>query len=120
MFTTILYLQVRIDRFTVRNVSKGTSLDKVAQPPFSHPRSLIGDFTAAAATLKALVAEARQGFSLKTEMLIHPMEQVEGGLTQIEERVFQELCVGAGASRVVVWLGAALTDAQVLDKMKAA
>ena len=103
MFATILYVQVRPDRFAVRNVTKGTSVERTARPSFSHPRSLIGDFTIAQALLKELVAEAKGGFSLKTEVLLHPLERLEGGLTQIEERVFRELCIGAGASRVVVW-----------------
>ena len=120
MFATVLYVQARLDRFSVRNVSKGTSVERTAQPSFSHQRSLVGDFTIAQALLKELVAEAKQGFSLKTEILIHPMERVEGGLTQIEERVFRELCAGAGASRVAVWVGAPLSDAQVLEKLRAA
>jgi len=118
LFATVLYVQVRIDRFVVKNISKGTSVDGSAQPPFSHPRMLVGDFTTAQALLKRLVTDVRQGFSLKTEMLIHPMERIEGGLTEIEDRALRELCIGAGASRVAVWVGSALSDEQVIAKLK--
>ena len=118
MFTTVLYVQVRVDRISIRNITKGTTAERAAQPPFSHKRSVIGDFTAAEALLKALVKEVQQGFVLKTEMVIHAAERVDGGLSQIEERALRELGIGAGALRVVVWTGDALTDAQVAEKLK--
>ena len=119
MFKRSLYVQVRENRFDIRNVGDGKTFHATASPPFSHPRMLVGDFTAAQSCLKTLADQARgSGFALKTEMLIHPMEKLEGGLTQIESRVFEELAAGAGASRVVVWSGAPLGDAEVAAKLK--
>jgi rod shape-determining protein MreB len=94
-------------------------VDRVASEPFSHPRTVIGTFTTAQAELKALVAETRGGFSLKLDILIHPLERIEGGLTQIEERALLELALGAGASHARVWVGAPLTDQEVMEKLKA-
>lgn len=105
---------------TVKNITKGATADRSAQPPFSHKRSLVGDFTAAQALLKALVKEVQHGLVLNVQMLIHAMERVDGGLSQIEDRALQELGIGAGASRVVVWTGDPLTDEQVTEKLKAA
>lgn len=120
MFKRTLYVQVRENRFDIRNVDDGRSHHAVANPPFSHPRMLVGDFTAAEACLKALVRQARgSGFSLGTAIVMHPMEKLEGGLTQIESRVFRELALGAGASKVAVWVGAPLSDADVVAKLKA-
>ena len=120
MFKRSLYVQVRENRFDIRNVGDGRSYHATASPPFSHPRMLVGDFTAAEACLKALVEQARgSGFALKTEVLVHPMEKLEGGLTQIESRVFRELALGAGASKVAVWSGDPLSDAEVIAKLKA-
>lgn len=119
MLRRTLYVQVRENRLDIRTVDDGRSFHAVASPPFSHPRMLVGDFTAAEACLKALVAKARgSGLVLKTDMIIHPMDKLEGGLTQIESRVFQELAMGAGASKVVVWSGAALGDAEVAARLK--
>lgn len=42
------------------------------------------------------------------------MEKVEGGLSQIEDRIFRELAFGAGALKVVVHTGAELTDSQAI------
>ena len=43
---------------------------------------------------------------------------VEGGLSEIEERILKEVAIGAGATKVVVWVGAPLTDADVKAKLK--
>ena len=118
MLKTVLYVQVRQDRFIVRKVGGGQAVDRMAPQPFSHPRTLLGSFTNAEPFLQSLVAEAKGGFALKLEILIHPLEKVEGGLTEIEARAFEELGRGAGASRVKVWSGAALSDAEVLEKLK--
>jgi rod shape-determining protein MreB len=118
VFKSVLYVQVRADRMTVRNVGDGQSVDRMAPQPFSHPRTLLGNFVNAEAFLKSLVAEMKGGFLFKPAMLIHPLERIEGGLTQIEERAFEELGRGAGASKVKVWCGAALSDADALEKLK--
>jgi rod shape-determining protein MreB and related proteins len=115
---TVLYVQVRPDRFIVRRVGGGQAVDRMAPQPFSHPRALLGSFSNAEPFLKSLVAEAKGGFVLKLEILIHPLEKVEGGLTEIEERAFEELGRGAGASKVKVWSGSPLSDAEVIEKLK--
>lgn len=118
MFSKPLYVQVRENQFLVRNINDSRSIQKRAAPGFSHPRMLVGDFTVAQACLKSLLSEARgSGFVMTTPVVIHPLEKVEGGLTQVEERLFQELAVGAGASKVVVWVGGPLSDIEVMSKL---
>ena len=119
MFGSLLYVQIRVDRMSVRNVTKGIMAEGRAESPFSHQRSLVGDFVSAEKLLKALTKQVVQGLVLKTEMLMHPMERVEGGLSPIEERVLRELAIGAGASRAAFWIGETLTDTQVAEKLKA-
>jgi rod shape-determining protein MreB len=119
MFTQSFYVQVRENRFQVRNIANSLSLQRQASPGFSHPRMLVGDFSAAQASLKSLLAEARgSGLILSTAVVIHPLEKIEGGLSQIEERMLHELAVGAGASKVVVWVGDPLSDAEVAAKLQ--
>ncbi|MFZ3287897.1 MAG: hypothetical protein WA191_13760 [Telluria sp.] len=119
MFAKSLYVQVRENQFVVRNIGDSRALQRNATPAFSHPRMLVGNFTAAQACLKKLLFEARgSGFALTTSVVIHPLEKIDGGLTQVEERLFHELAIGAGASKVVVWVGAPLSDSEVLSKLK--
>lgn len=119
MFKKTLYVQIRENRVHVRNIDDARTVERRASPGFSHPRMLIGDFTAAQACLKHALAEARgAGFAWTTDVVIHPLENIEGGLSQVEERLFRELAVGAGASKVVVWVGAGLGDAEVITRLK--
>ncbi|XVJ70999.1 MAG: hypothetical protein HEQ39_16285 [Rhizobacter sp.] len=84
--------------------------------PFAHPRSLISDFTVAELVLKAFVKKVlRKSFWQPSPVLVmHPMVNVEGGLTQVEIRCLRELAFTAGASRALIWQGQNLTDEQLL------
>ena len=86
--------------------------------PFAHPRSLVSDFTLAQQLLKALAGRVVQGrlrWAPNPEIVIHPLGDHAGGLTQVEIRSLQELAFGLGASGVQVWQGPALTDEQLLS-----
>lgn len=75
--------------------------------PFSHPRTLVPDFIYAEKLLQYAVKEATREKRLIASPLIvvHPMEKLEGCLTSVEKRVFQELALGAGARDVIVHEG---------------
>ena len=45
--------------------------------------------------------------------MVHPLSRVEGGLSEIENRVFRELAPGAGAIVAVIHIGDALSDEEV-------
>lgn len=90
--------------------------------PFSHPRMLLGDFLVAEKLLQYVVKELHQGrfFTPAPRIIFHPMEKIEGGLTMIEDKAFQELCIGAGARVVAIHLGDELSvhDLHSKDKLK--
>ena len=115
------YVQLSENRVRVRDLDSGRECERRAEPPFSHPRLLVGDFAAAEACLKAAFAELGElggkGFALKRLILMHPLEKVEGGLSPIERRVLEELARGAGGGKVRVWDGAPLGDAAALEKL---
>lgn len=86
--------------------------------PFAHPRSLVSDFTVAEQLLKAAVRKmtGKGIFSVAPRIVMHPLGDPEGGFTQIERRAIREMGLGAGASKVVVWVGRNLTDAELLSE----
>jgi rod shape-determining protein MreB len=49
---------------------------------------------------------------------MHPLEMTEGGLSEIEKRILNELAIGAGAMKVVVWVGPELSDTEVREKVR--
>ena len=119
LFAKIMYVQVRENQFTVRNIECPPGEQQLGRANFSHPRLLVGDFTLAEKCLKDTVAAARgKGFALSTGIVIHPLEKTEGGLTQVEERIFQELGSSARVQPVIVWVGNVLSDDEVRAKLK--
>ncbi len=106
-FSDAIYVQIFADRFVVLNVESGVSSEVSRDQQFASPRMLVADFTMAEHQLKAVVKSVRRRLR-RLHILIHPMERIEGGVTQIEYRVFMELGKGAGASRVGIHTGAVL------------
>lgn len=84
--------------------------------PFAHPRTPISDFTVAEQLLRGFIRRlvGRAVFAPSPRIVMHPLGDFEGGLTQVELRALRELAMGAGASEVVVWIGPPLTDEQLL------
>jgi len=83
--------------------------------PFTHPRSMVSDFTNGQRVVKAFVQKLEKihPLSVSPRMVFHPQGDPAGGFTQVEIRAFHELALGAGASQVTIWQGQDLTDEQV-------
>ncbi len=114
-----LYVQIRADRMRFRCLESGESLELAAPAPFTHERLLVGSFTRAQTLFIEGTRRARRAF-LPPTVVVHPLEKVEGGLSEVEERVLQELALGAGARRAVVWVGKELGDGEIREKLAAA
>src|SRR2546421_721746 len=78
---------------------------------------LVGNFTIAESLLKRGMKQINASrFSPAPSVLIHTLERVDGGLNQVEQRLYRELALGAGARRAVVWSGDTLSDIEVKAK----
>ncbi len=79
--------------------------------PFSHPRVLFANFSGGEKLLQHAFHQlhAKKLFSPAPVVVIHPMEKIEGGLTQIEHRAFKEMAAGAGAREIAVYSGPELS-----------
>lgn len=84
--------------------------DVVVSNPFLHPRLLVANFQTAEKFLRHAVRRVCKSklFPPSPRVVIHPQEKLEGGLTDIEIRVLRELCLGAGAREVVIYVGSPL------------
>jgi rod shape-determining protein MreB and related proteins len=142
----VLYVRVSAERLVVTNAKTGESLSEMPElaitrnpgrilafgsaarstaagttavviNPFSHPRSLVSDFTSAEQLLKLMVRRlhGKAWFSPSPRVVIHPLGDPDGGFTQVERRAFREMALGAGAAEVVVWTGRELTNHEVVD-----
>lgn len=120
LFNNTLYVKIYQNRFDLKHIESGDSRSVIAQKAFSTERLLLGQFTEAEETLKKGLEELYTGrwFAPSPVAIVQPMEKVEGGLSQVEERVFRELIIGAGARAVFVWVGSELSDQEVLAKAR--
>ena len=134
------YVRLRRNRINVRDASGGREFDDEPllalsdgdQPrieaigvaarrttnrivnPFSHPRAIVADFVAAEKLLQHAFREvsARRLIRPAPIAVMHWVDDLEGGLTQIENRVLRELGEAAGARRVY-WQGRELTNEEL-------
>jgi hypothetical protein len=100
----IIYVKVFAERFVLKNMESSEVLEIRRDPHFRSPRTLIGHFTSADKEFREGLKKVRRGL-IAPWVLMHPMELIEGGLTQVESRALIELAAGSGARRVGVWEG---------------
>ena len=120
LFSSTVYVKVRSNQYELRHIEANKSVSVVATSPFTTERLLIGQFTEAEEALSSGLNKLFAGrwFTPKPNIIIHPQEKTEGGLSQIEERVLLEVAAGAGARRAIVWIGHELSDQDVLSKSR--
>jgi hypothetical protein len=120
MVSNIIYVQIYKNRFIVTNFDRNAVVETSNTELFSTQRLLVGKFSVAESLLSEVVKKVSGTISLfvKPAIVIHPLEMVEGGLSEVEERLFRELALGAGASRVLLWVGHVLSKNEVYAKIK--
>jgi hypothetical protein len=93
------------------------SEDIVVYDAFCHPRVLIGGFDAALIVVREFIRQTcgtRKPWQ-KFRLVIQTQDDLEGGLTDIEERALQELGLRLGAGTIVIHQSMAeLTDTDLL------
>lgn len=116
-----IYTRVYENKFVLKVIGSTGAAITIAPPkPFSSQRLLIGNFTAATAALTDGVKQSSAGrrWFAFAQMVIHPKEKIEGGLSEVEERLFREIALQARSMKAVVWTGADLSDDEVLRKLR--
>ncbi|GLQ30022.1 hypothetical protein [Litoribrevibacter albus] len=121
MFTKYLYIKVLKNVFEILPLENADTVTRyTSEQPFTTTRLLVGQFSAAETSLKQAITETLGKPRLLSSicLIIHPIEMCEGGLSQVEERIFIELGLGAGARKVKLHTGKELSPEQALDLLK--
>jgi len=89
--------------------------------PFTTRRLLVGQFDVAEYCLQQGLKRLGENAWLKPgpQLILQPMEMTDGGLSQVEERVIMDMAYGAGAKRVLLWVGGELSWQEALNKLEA-
>lgn len=116
-----VYVRVFANRFVLKRLAgaEETPVTVLSPAAFTTARLLVGEFAIAERVLRQALRnlEKRPWLRSSPVVLLHPMEQVQGGLCEVEERIFRELAIGAGARKVVLWIGPELSDAEALARL---
>lgn len=121
-FENTVYVRVKRNQLRVRHVVTGKEVSLKAPTPFSTNRLLIGQFTVAENLPRQAMREifgTRMLFMPRPHVVIQPLEMLDAELSEVERRVLTEVAVGAGAAKVLVWVGPELNDEEVKLKIKA-
>jgi rod shape-determining protein MreB and related proteins len=89
--------------------------------PFDHPRVLVADFVLGEKLLQHGFQMVSCGFFVvpgikwtpSPTVVIHVLEELEGGISQIESRALMEMAHGASAREVHIWNASELSDAEI-------
>ncbi|MFJ5367046.1 YjaA family stress response protein [Pectobacterium punjabense] len=119
---TILYIQIRKNKMVVRNPETQQELGDSSQV-FSNTRLLVADFFRAEKVLKDLARKLikRSWFKFGQDVfVIHALEMNEGGLSQVEQRILQEITVSTSprARLVMIENARVLADAEVIEQAR--
>ena len=111
----ILYVRIGMNRVMSRNVTNGSEYEHLATTPFTTNRLLIGSFYAGAEAIREATRKTMYGGLPPIGMVLHPLEMVEGGLSEVEERVLLEVAANAGSKKSTVHIGRDLSDEEVKE-----
>ena len=114
-FTTqILYVKIKVNSLTIKSMKNGEIITINATTPFSTKRLLVGQFSIIEKLLTAGFKKLNKNL-LSPIVIIHPLENIDDKLSEVEEKVFKELALSAGAREVKLWIGEELTDEELLN-----
>jgi rod shape-determining protein MreB len=110
-----IYVRLTRNRLEARKLSSSPGAVASASGPFSTERLLIGQFSVASELLSKLLTELVPVKMLRASIatLMHPIEMMDGGLSEVEERTILELAASAGAKRCKIYLGAQIDDLEI-------
>jgi actin-like ATPase involved in cell morphogenesis len=113
-FTTqILYVKIRENLLTIKSVKNGEIITLKAVTPFSTKRFLVAEFSIAQKLLQSALEKLNKGF-IKPIVVVHPLENIEDRLSEVEEKIFKELALSAGAREVKLHIGRELSSEELL------
>ncbi len=115
----LLYVKLWKDEIEIIDVEKGKRIREKSSISFSNSRLLIANFEVAEEFFKKVFLKLKKDYKIKryNSILVHPMELVEGGISETEKRIFLESFERVGGKLVLIWTGQELSNTEVLKKL---
>lgn len=100
-----VYIKIYTDKIEITNLISGVSVSRSAIEKFSNERLVVANFQNAEMLVRSVLKELLQIKSFlqpSLRMLIHQLEKLEGGLSQVEIRALRDIGEIAGGRYVKV------------------
>ncbi len=111
--TQILYVKIKENSLTIKSVKSGETIALKATTPFSTKRLLIAEFSIAQKLLQSGIERLNKSF-IKPIVIAHPLENIDDKLSEVEEKIFKELILSAGAREVKLHIGRELSSEELM------
>lgn len=103
--TRLIYIKIRKDHIEATDLKSGQTFSERAIKPFSGVRNVVSNFNNANETIASVLLNfGLRGsfFQDRLKVLIHQLEGLEGGLSDIEKRALRDLAEMVGANKVQI------------------
>jgi rod shape-determining protein MreB len=115
------YVKLYYNAIEVSNLKSGVTVKRQAINGFSTKRLILADFNKAELLLSEIINELNPnkfGVSISLKTLIHIVEELEDGITELEKRGLRDLAEQVGSKEVYLWPDyKKLTDEQALQEL---
>lgn len=115
-----LYIRIYSDYIEIRHLERNIDIKRNAIDRFSNSRLILAEYYVAENFLLNLINELYKGqkIRLSFQILIQPIGEIDGGLSQVERRAFLDLGEHIGGRKVVLYEKQdKLTDSLVIDML---
>ena len=109
-----LYVRVGRNQMRVRHIESGREANGNLDISFSNSRLLVASSTLATDVLKTSIRAVLPNLGIAPVVIMHPLEMVEGGLSEIETKSLTDIGYAIGARQVEVIIGQELSDEEVI------
>jgi hypothetical protein len=102
---TPVYIKLFRNKVEIVNLKTGETISRESTEPFSTQRSITADVNKADALIRNVLKDLlpkKNIFPRQTKILIQQVENVEGGLSEIEKRALRDLGEMAGGTPVIL------------------
>jgi hypothetical protein len=99
-----IHIRLYTDKVIIRQLEKDVTIERTSDVPFSNARMVLANFKSADIFIRGILDEiyAGQRLAPSIKILIQPMEKLEGGISQVEDRSFSDLGMQLGGKSVFI------------------
>jgi hypothetical protein len=114
--TKIIYVKIKVNQMSFNLVNTNEKILLNSKEDFGNHRLLISKFSVAENLMHEGFNTLGKTLFFAPHVIVHPLENIDDKLSEVETKVFEECALSAGAKSVIIHSGKILTDKEILEK----